>query len=706
MNAKKILNEHKDLFLWLVVICWISLISIFWNTEWFRASILQIPEKFDWAVYPIEKVPNWFTWGWNNKTTKFSEIAKKDLVDIPKYSMAVWWKTPAEIKENNAEKEAKLTYPIVYMWNYDVEDRTEWKWSHLAVDIRVPIWTPVVAIANATVVKAITSNSWFWNHIVLEIKNAPEFWNSNRKTDYYVNYCHLSEVDVKPGQIVKRWQMIWKTWESWTATTPHLHFQIDKKTAPWHPYWPFTAKEAYWANLNFFSAVSAWLWKENAIKYTINPLKWIDQNLNNNLSNLNKVAWKKVKTEKKVEDKIVKFDISWKSEFTTDKNIELQITAKDWNNKVILDFKPSSDIQISSTSNTAKFSKILKFENWIAKIEITDPQAENFSFEIKTKDNKFTKKITSKEAEKTVAIKKDTQNIVKENKEVAVLNSDSTVKTNEEKTTTWETLHWTSETKITKEKENIDKKNNEEPAVKPDTNKTSNLDSSTKASEWQSEKKVKTNKENEKTVTQEVKKEVKQVKKNKEENLHKSAPEVKENAFTDVTPENKNYEAIKYLKDNWVISWYKDWSFKPTKTVSRVEAVKMIFAWLKIWTENAKNLAFSDTTNDAWYSPFVWAALKKWIVKWYSDWSFKPSKSVNRSEYYKILLLSAEINPSVPMANPYSDVDKNSWFAPYIWFVKDANLVKVNWENFFPAEWVSRAEVAESLYNLIKFLGK
>ena len=217
------------------------------------------------------------------------------------------------------------------------------------------------------------------------------------------------------------------------------------------------------------------------------------------------------------------------------------------------------------------------------------------------------------------------------------------------------------------------------------------------------------NKETEKTVTQEVKKEIKQTEpeiKNEEESLHKSAPEVKENAFTDVSPENKNYEAIKYLKDNWVIWWYADWSFKPEKTVSRVEAVKMIFAWLKIWTENAKQLSFSDTTNNAWYSPFVWKALEKWIVKWYSNWSFKPSKSVNRSEYYKILLLSAEINPSVPTSNPYLDVDKNAWFAPYIWFMKDANLVKVNWENFFPAEWVSRAEVAESLYNLIKFLGK
>lgn len=678
MSVKKILNEHKDLFLWLVMICWISLISIFWNTEWFRASILQVPEKFDWAIYPIEKVPNWFTWGWDNKTTKFSEISQANLLDIAKYSDAVWWKIPSDITEESAEKQAKLTYPVVYMWDYDVENRTEWKWSHLAVDIRVPTWTPIRAITNAKVVKAITSNSGFWNHIVLEIKNVPEFWNPNKKTNYYVSYAHLSNVNVIEWQIVKRWEEIWQTWNTWTSTTPHLHFQIDEKTAPWHPYWPFTATEAYSANLNFFTAIEEWLWKENAEKYTINPLNWIDENLNKNLDNLNKVTTSETEIVKNEE---VKFEISWDSEFTTDKSLELTIIAKDWNDKVITDFTPSSDIQISSTSNTAEFSKILKFENWIAKIEIKNPQIENFSFEIKTADDKFTKTLSSKEPEKTVALQEESQIVIKETEEVAVLESDSNVKISEEITETWETLHWTTETWIIQEE------------VQTSTWDTNN-------------EPVKTEESKETIVVQEVTKEIEQAEKIEEENLHEAAPEIKENAFTDVTPENKNYEAIKYLKDNWVIWWYEDWSFKPEKTVSRVEAVKMIFAWLKIWTENAKQLTFSDTTNNAWYSPFVWAALEKWIVKWYDDWSFKPSKEVNRSEYYKILLLSAEINPSVPISNPYLDVDKNAWFWSYIWFVKDANLIEVIWENFFPAEWVSRAEVAESLYNLIKFLGK
>ena len=40
------------------------------------------------------------------------------------------------------------------------------------------------------------------------MRNVPEFWNKNKKTNYYVNYCHLSEIDVKVWQIVKAKQII------------------------------------------------------------------------------------------------------------------------------------------------------------------------------------------------------------------------------------------------------------------------------------------------------------------------------------------------------------------------------------------------------------------------------------------------------------------------------------------------------------------
>ncbi len=62
---------------------------------------------------------------------------------------------------------------------------------------------------------------------------------------------------------------------SGVTTTPHLHFQIDKADAPFHAYWPYTFRDAQDLGLDFFDAVNVGLGKENAIKYTVHPLDFV-----------------------------------------------------------------------------------------------------------------------------------------------------------------------------------------------------------------------------------------------------------------------------------------------------------------------------------------------------------------------------------------------------------------------------------------------
>lgn len=59
------------------------------------------------------------------------------------------------------------------------------------------------------------------------------------------------------------------------TTTPHLHFQIDKASAPFHAYWPFTFREAGDLGLDFFGAINVGLGKENTIRYTVHPMDFI-----------------------------------------------------------------------------------------------------------------------------------------------------------------------------------------------------------------------------------------------------------------------------------------------------------------------------------------------------------------------------------------------------------------------------------------------
>ncbi|MBI4975133.1 M23 family metallopeptidase [Candidatus Peregrinibacteria bacterium] len=91
----------------------------------------------------------------------------------------------------------------------------------------------------------------------------------------YSSYSHLKEISVSQGDVVKKGQQIGFSGATGTATTPHLHFQIDTSDAPWHPFWPFTWKEAQDAGLDFFSAINAGLGKEKGEAVTINPLKYV-----------------------------------------------------------------------------------------------------------------------------------------------------------------------------------------------------------------------------------------------------------------------------------------------------------------------------------------------------------------------------------------------------------------------------------------------
>jgi hypothetical protein len=162
------------------------------------------------------------------------------------------------------------------MGTYNLDGK-EYTGSHLAVDIKTAKGTPVYAIGNGIVDKTSTQTYGFGHHIVIEHKNFPSFDNPNVKTNYYSSYSHLDSLNVTEGSIVRKGDLIGYVGDSGTATTDHLHFQIDKDTAPWHPYWAFTSSESANAGLSFFEAVNDGLNQSDAIAKTISPISYIQK---------------------------------------------------------------------------------------------------------------------------------------------------------------------------------------------------------------------------------------------------------------------------------------------------------------------------------------------------------------------------------------------------------------------------------------------
>lgn len=175
--------------------------------------------------------------------------------------------------------------------------------------------------------------------------------------------------------------------------------------------------------------------------------------------------------------------------------------------------------------------------------------------------------------------------------------------------------------------------------------------------------------------------------------------------FTDVNPSNQNYTAIMYLKDHGVISGYPDGSFKPDQVVNRAEALKIILLGSNVQVATSIDLEpFRDVPRTEWYAPFVDKAKELTIVQGYEDGTFKPAQTVNLVENLKILLLAQKTNLSAMTvtADPYADAFANEWYASYVQYAKDKNLIDADGSNMiFPAQGMTRAKLAEAMYRLM-----
>lgn len=275
-----IIKRKNTLFYLFGINILLLLFLLVWNSSirYFKSSVLEYSnitsDPFNGTTYPIAYVPNWLKSGNTNKSLEFASntLDIDQFIEIPKYDLTVLQDTSAANKQALL---ARYTYPVVYMGNYKL-DYEEYAGSHLAVDIRAPIGTPVLSIANWVVIKVKNTESWDGKYVVIRHDNVKI---GNNIETVYSAYEHLSEIATEEWTKISKWDVLWKVWMTWITTTPHLHFQIDRKTASYHPYWPYTFKEASDLGLDFFSAINAWLGKENAITNTINPMEFIQDNL-------------------------------------------------------------------------------------------------------------------------------------------------------------------------------------------------------------------------------------------------------------------------------------------------------------------------------------------------------------------------------------------------------------------------------------------
>lgn len=234
----------------------------FWKSVWGKEQAIEI--LFEGATMPIQQIPDPERWQpMANHTYTFSDVPKSILIDTPRYQ-----------PHHGCEEHDRGIVSVDY--NGDYTSGGVGCGSHPAADILVPEGTPIVSAMNGIVDRTEERTWGFGNTVVIMHPNVPDPNDPRKTITLYSNYAHLGSILVKHGQIVQKGERIALSGQSGFATAPHLHFQMDMASAPFHPYWPFTTSEATQAGYSFTEAVDEGLGQEQAKEFTINPLAYVE----------------------------------------------------------------------------------------------------------------------------------------------------------------------------------------------------------------------------------------------------------------------------------------------------------------------------------------------------------------------------------------------------------------------------------------------
>lgn len=173
-------------------------------------------------------------------------------------------------------------------------------------------------------------------------------------------------------------------------------------------------------------------------------------------------------------------------------------------------------------------------------------------------------------------------------------------------------------------------------------------------------------------------------------------------SFSDVSKSTFGQEAILSLTDRGVLTGYADGTFRPEKKVNRAEALKIIAGNFIPKSEivRVQSVDFTDVPDDAWYLPSITWALSKAIIDGPpKTTTFHPTRSVTKVEFLKMLFGAYGIDPkafndiALPLASDVTDVQ--AWYFPSMRYaVATATTILPESGVLAPGRELTRADVA------------
>ena len=109
-------------------------------------------------------------------------------------------------------------------FGYRIHPIYKTRMMHSGVDLTAPTGTIVYSTGDGTIIRAGYSGGGYGKHIIVD-----------HGFGYKTVYAHLSKVDVKRGQKIKRGDNIGEVGNTGRSTAPHLHYEVRYKNKPVNP---------------------------------------------------------------------------------------------------------------------------------------------------------------------------------------------------------------------------------------------------------------------------------------------------------------------------------------------------------------------------------------------------------------------------------------------------------------------------------------
>lgn len=700
---------------------------------------------FDGTVAPIKQVPNYVKLTEAERKYSYDQLPASKFMAFPTYDAAhlalstdgLKWNDPNDDRIRNE----KITFSTPYLGTYRL-DGIEGVGSHAAVDIKIPVGTPIQSIANGTVVKADTGNGGFGHHIVIQHNNFPSIEDPNKKVTYYSSYSHLSVVQVKVNDVVVKGQQIGLSGMTGTATTPHLHFQIDTDSVAWHPYWPFSSAEQREAGYGFFEAINNGLGLDKAKVGTIHPMMYVQKYYQGQQVAGLEVVNDSTTTPTPVVDPAASFSFSvvlpGGVSYPNGASVPFALQGFDATGKMLSLPAFSDTITLATQNNLGSLSRTTftsqDFKTGMVSgltytplsvgkdtliLTYRGKQFKSQEFEVKAKtastidhllvtsnsqtgpmNQPFTVNVQAFDANgnlMTGEVDFGTSQVkISVNPPIGTVNKNELAPSDFVNGMAQVTMTATqvASGNITFIYNNAAYNSPTLTVFEADPSLAATVTTTTDSTGTTTPETVTTPTETPAVDTTTTTPPV------DTGNVVPAVPQTTQ-AFTDVGPDSKYFVALNELKAQGLISGYSDGSYKPDATVTRAEAITFILRVLSQEVKDEIKAIFPDVPGDQWFSKYVTTAFEMGFVKGYPDGTFKPTVTVNLAEFATMLFVAAraDIDPIISSELP-TGVNATDWFAPYIQAgLKKGILVAPN-NTVNASKALTRGDVGEILYRL------